>query len=38
MKVNKKAYPFDLMQKLMIIHSYIIVKKVIKINEHGDAA
>jgi len=37
-KENKMQVPFDLDQKLMIIHSYTIVKRVIKAEDHENAS
>lgn len=38
LKKNNSLVPFDLYQKLMILHSYISVKRLVKMNEHEDAA
>ena len=38
MKDNNLPVNWDLYMKLMILHSYIIVRRVVKLNEHKDAA
>jgi WD repeat-containing protein 19 len=35
---NKLQLPFDLDQRLMIIHSYIIVRRIVKAEDHENAA
>ena len=38
LKERNMPVPYDLYQKLMILHSYISVKRLVKLNEHEDAA
>lgn len=38
LKENNLPIMWDLYMKLMILHSYIIVRRVVKLNEHKDAA